>query len=267
MANPKRRATGYDERFLGIPVPAPRPLDDADAPVLDSTHFSVTMSRERRLAWSVAWSIDGLRLFPDIPRERRFFPDDRLPLDEQTTEAVYADNDLDRGHLARRADLLWGTLEEARAANRDSFCFTNITPQTADFNQAGRGGAWGELEHAVLDLDRLHERRVVVFAGPVLQADDPWYRDLVQLPREHWKVVVYRLGDAIRARAFLLAQDLADVQPAYLDGVQTYEVALDDLAARTRLDLSGIPLGERSRDRAAVPSTPHLVTSVDDVDW
>lgn len=266
MATTKPPA-GYDPRFLGVEVAAPTPVDDADAPVLPSTHFSVTMHRERRLAWSVAWTIDGLRLFPGIPRHRDFFPDERLPLDEQTTDEVYAGNDLDRGHLARRADLLWGTLAEARAANRDSFCFTNITPQHADFNQASRGGAWGELEHAVLDLDGLHERRVVVFAGPVLRDDDPEYRGLVRLPREHWKVVVYRLGDAIRARAFLLAQDLSDVQPAYVDGFETYEVTLDDLAARTRLDLSGIPVGTRSRSRRATPTTPRLVASVDDVDW
>lgn len=266
MANTKP-ASGYDSRFLGIDVPAPTPVDGADAPVLPYTHFSVTMHRQRRLAWSVAWTIDGLRLFPDIPRHRDFFADERLPLDEQTTDDAYAANDLDRGHLARRADLLWGTLAEARAANRDSFCFTNITPQHADFNQSGRGGAWGELEHAVLDLDGLHERRVVVFAGPVLSPDDPEYRGIVRLPREHWKVVVYRLGDAIRARAFLLAQDLTDVQPAYLDGFETYEVRLNDVEERTGLDLSGIPAGTRSRGRTAAPPAPRLVTSVDDVDW
>jgi len=41
--------------------------------------------------------------------------DPRLPADAQTGEDVYAGNDLDRGHLARRSDLLWGTLDDARA--------------------------------------------------------------------------------------------------------------------------------------------------------
>ena len=119
----------------------------------------------------------------------------------------------------------------------------------------------------MLDLDDLHERRVVVFAGPVLGADDPEYRSLVRLPREHWKVVVYRLGDAIRARAFLLAQDLSGVQPAYLDDFQTFEVTIADLAERTGLDLSGIPVGARTRNSTATSTTPRLVASVDDVDW
>ena len=74
------------------------------------------MSASRRLARWVAWNIDGMRLFPSdsIARSDDFRLDPRLPDDAQTGEEVYAGNDLDRGHLARRSDLLWGTLDEAR---------------------------------------------------------------------------------------------------------------------------------------------------------
>lgn len=64
----------------------------------------------RRLAWWVAWHIGGERLiFGDaITRSGvRFRADPRLPLDALTRDAVHADNRLDRGHVARRADLLW----------------------------------------------------------------------------------------------------------------------------------------------------------------
>lgn len=155
---------------------------------LDYTHFTVRMHPVRRLAWWVAWNVDGLTLFPSDSISRsgeRFKLDSRLPAVAQTGEEVYADNDLDRGHLARRSDLLWGaTLAEALDANSDSFYFTNISPQRAGFNQSGRGGVWGLLENAVLALDGLEDRRLSVFAGPVLGADDPTYRDVVQLPRE-----------------------------------------------------------------------------------
>lgn len=255
---------GYDAAFLGESIAAPAPLDDERAPVLDYTHFTVTMHRERRLAWSVAWNVDGLRLFPGVPRARRFYPDERLPRDQQTTEAVYADNDLDRGHLARRADLLWGTYAEAKQANVDSFCFTNITPQMAGFNQSSRGGVWGELEHGVLELEQLAERRISVFAGPVLAADDPPYRDLVRVPRDHWKVVAYRLGEQLRSRAFLLTQSLDGLRTAYLDEFTTFELSLDDLAARTGLSFAGVPGAD---EPSARKRAPRRIAQLADIHW
>jgi hypothetical protein len=52
--------------------------------------------------------------------------DPRIPAAAQTGEQAYAGNDLDRGHIAWRSDLLWSTLPEARKANSDSYHFTNI---------------------------------------------------------------------------------------------------------------------------------------------
>ena len=255
---------GYDDTFLGETITAPAPPVDADAPVLDYVHFSVTMHLERRLAWSVAWNIDGLRFHPGIARARVFSLDDRLSAEQQTGEDVYRDNDLDRGHVARRADLLWGTLEEAKQANRDSFTFTNITPQMAGFNQSSRGGIWGELENGVLDMEELADRRISVFGGPVLAEDDPHYRELVQVPRDHWKLVVYRVADALRSKAFLLTQDLDGLRTAYLDAFRTYELSLDDLAGRTGLDLGGMPGAAEvsARERA-----PREIGSLDAIRW
>ncbi len=142
------------------------------------------------------------------------------------------------------------TLAEALAANSDSFYFTNISPQRAGFNQSGRGGVWGLLENAVLALDGLEDRRLSVFAGPVLAADDPTYRDDVQLPREFWKIVAYRVNGQLRFKAFLLTQSLDGIEPV-LPGpdasrhFDTYLVPLDLLEARTTLAFSSL--------RAAAP--------------
>ncbi|WP_186808204.1 GNAT family N-acetyltransferase [Agrococcus baldri] len=255
---------GYDPGFLGTAIAAPTPAENPDAPVLDYVHFSVTMHLARRLAWSVAWNVDGRRFHPGIGRASGFSLDDRLTEEQQTGEAVYRDNDLDRGHIARRADLLWGTLEQAKQANRDSFTFTNITPQMAGFNQSSRGGIWGELEHGVLDLEALVDRRISVFGGPVLAVDDPHYRGLVQVPRDHWKIVVYRLGDALRSKAFLLTQDLDGLRTAYLDAFRTYELGLDDLAARTGLSFDRLPGAD---DRTARQRPPREIVELDDLRW
>ena len=113
-----------------------------------------------------------------------------MPEGQQTLDDIYVGNRLDRGHIARRADLLWGSLTEAKAANVDSFSFTNITPQMNFFDQSGQGDrlpapppgsapeSWGLLENAVLAFGGLEDRRISVWGGPVLAADDPTYRGL-----------------------------------------------------------------------------------------
>lgn len=262
---------GYDPSFLGSEVTPPVAPGDGGTP-LDYTHFSLSQNTLRRLAWWVAWHIDGERLLPGDSISRsglRFRPDPRLPREEQTTDAVYADNRLDRGHVARRADLLWGPVEEAQQANSDSFFFPNITPQMDDFNQERLGGSWGLLEAAVLSQEGLAPRRLTLFGGPVLAADDPPYRGLVQVPREHWKVVVYRLDGELRLRCFVLSQQIdPDLRPVtgYLDDFDTYAVALTDLEARTGLAFPGLSAGGVVRD--ALPGVgPVLVTSALDVRW
>ncbi|MFQ6171079.1 DNA/RNA non-specific endonuclease [Oryzobacter sp. R7] len=208
----------------------------------------------------------------------RFRPDPRVPEDHQTLDPVYADNRLDRGHVARRADLLWGPLEEALRANSDSFHFTNITPQMDDFNQERLGGSWGMLEAAILSAEGLRPRRLTLFGGPVLGADDPPYRGLVRIPREHWKVVVYRLDGALRYRCFLLTQQVdPDLRGAvgYLDEFDTWALPLPDLASRTGLTFPGLTgaTGDPARADADTPvdagreDGARLVLSALDVRW
>lgn len=259
--------TGYDPDFLDAPLAPPESPEGTH--LLDYTHFSLQMHRTRRLASWVAWNIDGLTLFTGDSISRSgedFRADPRIPEAQQTLDDVYAGNELDRGHVARRSDLLWGSLAEARQANSDSFFFTNITPQHQDFNQSGRGGVWGLLENAVLAQEGLSDRRLTLFAGPVLSDDDPPYRDLVQLPREHWKVVAYRLDGEPRFRCFLLSQDLDGVAELdFLDEFDTYLVPLEMLEARTRLTFPSLRALAAPDPRGV--AGPTLVAEVEQVGW
>lgn len=264
---------GYDADFLGTTLAPPQP-SALTAPRLHEelayTHFTLRMHPTRRLAWWVAWNIDGLRLFPSISRSGQSFrPDPRIPEDAQTLNDAYQDNELDRGHIARRSDLLWGTLAEAQKANSDSFFFTNITPQHEDFNQSGRGGTWGLLENAVLAQEGLEDRRLSLFAGPVLADDDPLYRDVVQLPREHWKVVVYRMDGQLRFKCFVLTQHLDRLErvlPDFLDDFDTYLVPLDFLEERTGLTFASLR-DTVSRADVRPQDGPVLVTDVQQIGW
>ena len=87
-----------------------------------------------------AVNIDGAHL-AKVPRGDRWVFDERIPEELQAGPEVYADNDLDRGHLVRRNDPVWGEPEVAARANDATFHFTNAAPQASGFNQGGSSGS------------------------------------------------------------------------------------------------------------------------------
>lgn len=259
---------GYAPRFLDTPIPPPDPgpriagdLVDLDgSPVIDYTHFSLAQSRSRRLARWVAWNVDGARLRELDRSGLRFRYDERLDRSVQTGDEAYRDNRLDRGHIARRADLCWGDPEEARAANADSFYFTNITPQMDDFNQASRDGVWGRLENALLSQVEVDRLAISVFGGPVLSDADPMHRG-VAVPVEHWKIICYAVDGTLRARAFLFAQQVEPVLK--LDGFAAWQVEIGVIAERTELIFPDM-LGAAPTAR---PQPPRPLSSTAEIDW
>ena len=180
---------GYNPAFIeGLSVPLPRPVGRMRADVLpieqsvdgrlDYQHFSVVLSKSRRIAMFVGVNIDGQKS-QDIERQHDVWTlDGRVPIEAQIGEELYFDNDLDRGHLVRRADPNWGSLDEAEIANQDTFHFTNCSPQMAAFNQR----TWVGLEGYILSEARVSNDQISVFTGPVFGGRDPEYRG-VRIPR------------------------------------------------------------------------------------
>src|SRR5262245_29503284 len=230
---------GFSQTFLSQKVPLPTLSDSHQANAfrlngteeVQYTHFSLALNKIRRFAFWVAWNIDGGRLRRLSRKNIRFTFDPRVPNAVQVGDDLYADNRLDRGHIARRADLLWGGLAEAKKANVDSFFFTNITPQMDDFNQSSRGGLWGRLEDAVFEDTDVENLKVSVFGGPVFNDDDREFREVL-IPREFWKVIVFVEGGRLKAKAFLLTQNLDALEALELDQFRVFQVALTELESR-----------------------------------
>jgi endonuclease G len=88
---------------------------------------------------------------------------------------LYIDNDLDRGHMVRRLDPVWG--DAAETANEDTFHYTNSCPQHKDLNQK----TWNDLEDYVLLNAGKHQLKLNVFTGPVFRRRSG-YRDFRSLP-------------------------------------------------------------------------------------
>ncbi|GIG40270.1 DNA/RNA non-specific endonuclease [Cellulomonas phragmiteti] len=238
---------GYDPTFLGPQVPLPVAAQAVRE--LPATHFTVLLDPVRRLAAATAVNVDG-RSLRDVPRDDAWYLDPRVPAADQTGPELYARNDLDRGHLVRRRDPVWGAPGVAAQANRETFAYPNAAPQASGFNQSR--ALWLGLEDHVLEHARVHRLRLSVLTGPVLAGDDPLYRDVL-LPRRFWKVAAWALdADRLAAAAFVLDQTpllpatelaarthaaAAADEPPPLGPFRTFQVPVADVAELTGLDL------------------------------
>jgi endonuclease G len=241
--------TGFDPAFLGVDVPIPLPGPDVQTLLLDYLHYSVVFRPDRRFAAVTALAMDGAHLVP-LGRTDRWQLDPRLAAELQAGPAVYSHNDLDRGHLVMRASSTWGeTEDEAKRAEADTFFFTNAAPQAALFNQ-GRE-LWLGLEDYLQDHAAAFDRKLAVFAGPVLDPADPPYRG-IQVPLRFWKVVAFVQHGQLAATGYLLDQsplvgDLEEVFRAAaeigavppLGAFRTFQVPIADVAA-----LAGVPMDQ-----------------------
>jgi endonuclease G len=238
---------GFDPAFLDpFEVALPSRVGDRagdEAPLLDGSgheltyeHFSIVMSASRRIAIFTACNIAGNESVK-IKRSRDVWAlDGRIDVSHQVGEALYTDNRLDRGHLVRREDPVWG--DSAARANDDTFHFTNCSPQYDEFNQQ----LWLGLENYILKNSRAHGLRISVFTGPVFRDDDMLYRG-VQIPREYWKVIALVTEDGRpSATAYKISQaDLLDEGLAFVFGkYKTYQVSISHVESLSSLDFGNL---------------------------
>ena len=218
---------GYDPAFLGddhiIRIPwltneqyndvAFNQLASRQRHVLPYHHFSLVMSKTRRLPYFTVSNIDGKRE-RNISRDDfsdKWFLDPRIPARYQLQNDLYIRNPLDRGHLVRRLDPTWGrTFKEAKKAHDDTFHWTNCSPQHERFNR--NKSTWGGIENYILYNANAKDLRVTVFTGPVFRDNDPIFTtesgDQVPIPTDFWKIVVMvKHDDSLSATAYLLSQE------------------------------------------------------------
>ena len=238
-------ATGYDTRFLGedYEVLHPKFRSDLEQDIallkdgskfLKYTHFSIVMSKSRRLAYYTVVNIDGNQLVK-IGRNDKWYLDSRIETAYQCGPELYKNNSLDRGHLVRRLDPVWG--DSAEKANKDTFHFTNCAPQHSKMNQK----SWLDLENYILDNAENANLKVTVFTGPVFRLDDVIYRG-VQIPAEFWKIAIIVKKDGnLSATAYLQTQKnlIEDLEFAYGE-YKTYQVPISKIEAFTGLDFEDL---------------------------
>lgn len=241
----------------------------ANEGVLLYEHFTVVLSRSKRMAIFTATNIDGTR-YLQVDRDTGQVAGSEGETwykDPRTSESFYLGQDFysrwshyfDRGHLTRRTDPTWGDADDAERANADTFHFSNCSPQHFRFNQTAK--FWQGVERYVLENGLLQEdehRRISVFQGPVFTKDD-YFSDDVQIPSAFWKLVLWRGRTGPRAVGLVVDQSQLMTetrrnlgQPRELPSVNVshWRVSVADIERRTRLDF-----GEAVRNADTIAQT------------
>lgn len=238
---------GYKADFLGsgkrvkLPTLSAEQEDDATPVrgrsdfVLAYMHFSVVMCASRRMCYYTAVNIDGNQSI-NLRRTGSWGFDPRIPTSAQAGNDLYAGNKLDRGHMVRRLDPVWGTSAVGKQANADTFFYTNSCPQVDRLNQ----GIWNDLEDYILNNADDQNFKASVFTGPVFHPSDREYRGF-RLPQDFWKVaVMVKSNGKLSATAYMLTQKhlLGGLEegPGFAFGAyRTYQVPLGRVERLTGL--------------------------------
>ena len=236
--------TNFLEKQIALPTIPDNLIDDvvklknSSNEELKYTNFSVVMSKSRGLAFYTAVNIDGSKLEQLERNNDVWYYDPRIEREFQYGPELYSNNDLDRGHLVRRLDPVWGV--NFKDANEDTFHFSNCSPQHKNLNQK----TWLDLEDYILRNADVHDLKVNVFTGPVFNQNDLIYRGKYLIPSEFWKVVTIVKNDddhSISSTSYLqtqkqLIEDLKFVFGEY----KTYQVQITKIESLTSLDFGNL---------------------------
>jgi endonuclease G len=193
-----RDRAGYNADFLGAGEAVLLPemlrdkrdvlefdLEGTTDTVLRYEHFSVVMSRSRRMCFFSAVNIDGKTSKKSTRAAWKWDP--RIPRAQQIKGECYGNRPkFSRGHMTRREDPVWGNAAAAERGNQDSMHVTNVVPQMQAFNAP----IWLALEDYALRHAREDTMKISVFTGPYFRKSDSTMYG-VRIPVAFWKVIAF----------------------------------------------------------------------------
>lgn len=191
-------------------------------------HFAYSLvfnPRHKQADW-VAYKLSSYQLQKNFKRTNRFVVDTMVPVGT-ATNADYYKSGYDKGHLAPASDMTWN-----KQAMRESFYFSNISPQLPGFNR----GIWKKLETKVRHWAMLYDS-VYVCTGPVF-TDSVKYigENRIMVPTHFFKTVLVYNDTIKQAIGFIFPHCKGK------NDIFGYVVTVDSVERLTDLDIySALP--------------------------
>lgn len=217
-------------------------VDGETQTVLHYEHYSVVMSRSRRMCFFSACNIDGQQSRKSARVAWKWDP--RIPKSQQIMKECYGNPPkFSRGHMTRREDPGWGTPTVAKRGNEDSMHVTNVTPQMQAFNAP----IWLALEDYALQHAREDDMKISVFTGPFFSNKDPEMFG-VRIPLAFWKIIAFIHDETgkLSATGYQMSQESTLPEEEFVFGAFTspqLHVATQ-LPIRTIESRSGVSFGK-----------------------
>ena len=166
-----------------------------------------------------------------------------------STENLFRGSGYDRGHMVASSDRLFSA-----EANRQTFYYTNMSPQLGDLNQK----FWMELEQKVQAWGRNSQLRDVLYVakgGTIRddQVESKKVRGVIVVPKYYWMALVIKKGSTYHGIGILVEHRFYAAKTA----IRSVALSIDELEAKLGMDLfHNFPEDIEQQFEAESPATP-----------
>lgn len=110
-----------------------------------------------------------------------------------------------------------------------------------------------------------------VFGGPVFRNDDRVFRG-VKIPREFYKVIIFVEAGLLKAKAFILTQNLDELELLDLKEFKVFQVTLAEVVKRCGFSFSGALMAadsfaEKLQQVPEALDSRKALEKLSDIDW
>ena len=189
--------------------------------IIKHKFYTLNYNEEHEVANWVSYELDHKRLQNCASRKDSFRPDPEVSTGSATDDD-YRGSGFDRGHLAPAGDMKF-----SKEAMKDTFFFSNMTPQPANFNR----GKWAQLENLMRAWGSKYNK-IWIVTGPILRADLPAIgkSNKVSIPTDYFKVIVRQSGSSYEGMAFIMPTTVPS------QDLKSYVVSIDEVEEATGFD-------------------------------